>query len=654
MNKFLKTKDFKIIIISSLIPIFLMILWNFNNIGLPIADANDFIGAAGRISNYFWNGEIFKGLYELYSEKPWRPVTFHLLLFPFMLISKNNIIFTSTCVHIICLFFIVAYSYLIFRRISEDLKMCGLAATTIGLLSASFFPGGLVMFAETALTPSILAVIYHLLKSNYLKDKRQSIYFLISICIAFTIRPIEAITYLIPAFIYFFYKGYKENNFKIDLILYILKILLSVIFILSLRGLDIKADDRFDYLNNGKGSELYLDLFNYLFIIMIVLFASKLKKLYLFICESKKVYNNYSIIVFSVFSVFILIWFYDSWRDLYIWIYTTQFGSTATSDVFFTFPNSLREIANSIFFHISWNGILPIATVYSLFLIFYLYKIIYKKPKLNLMHIKYFLISTIIPFLLVFITISNTPRKFAATYIILVIIGVLLLISFKNFKNILYATFSLLIFFQTISIYNISNSNNFMFTNYNNSGNYNGKFTKLISGNNIPIPKSYSIEPKIIDLIENHSKEYNFKNVDLAFFYPGIQVDIFQASLLDSLKTNLSYGASLPLLLDKPYSRKWLLKRLETSDAFFIINPLGLLDLSNKYANIFLKKSQTNNNNQEKFYEELLYFHLSGKLTNDFGFTKVDCLITSVPNKENEKKGIMQEGCLLVKEKLRK
>ena len=132
--------------------------------------------------------------------------------------------------------FIVAYSYLIFRRISEDLKMCGLAATTIGLLSASFFPGGLVMFAETALTPSILAVIYHLLKSNYLKDKRQSIYFLISICITFTIRPIEAITYLIPALIYFFYKGYKENNFKIDLILYILKIFIIRYFYSFFKG----------------------------------------------------------------------------------------------------------------------------------------------------------------------------------------------------------------------------------------------------------------------------------------------------------------------------------------------------------------------------------------------------------------------------------
>ena len=94
-----------------------------------------------------------------------------------------------------------------------------------------------------------------------------------------------------------------------------------------------------------------------------------------------------------------------------------------------------------------------------------------------------------------------------------------------------------------------------------------------------------------------------------------------------------------------------LLERFETSDAFLLL--IWITRFINNYANIFLKKSQTNNNNQEKFYEELLYFHLSGKLTNDFGFAKVDCLITSVPNKENEK-GIMQEGCLLVKEKLRK
>jgi hypothetical protein len=655
LKNFLKTKDFKIIILSSLIPIFLMILWQFNNVGLPIADANDFIGAAGRISNYFWNGEIFRGFYELYSDKPWRPVTFHLFLFPFMLVSKNNIIFTSACVHILCLFFIVAYSYSIFRKISDDLKLCGLAATATGLLSASFFPGGFILFAETAFTPAVLAVIYHLLSSNYMRNKEHSIYLLIAMCIAFTIRPVEAITYLLPIFIYFFYKGYKDNAFTTDLILYILKIILSIIFILSLRGLDIDADKRFDYLNKGEGSELYLDLFKYLFFIIIILFLSKLKNLFLFIKKSREKYKNYSIIVFSIFSLFILIWFYDSWRDLYIWIYTTQLGSTATSDAFFIFPISFKEIANNIFFQISWSGILPIALIYSLFLIFYLYKIIYQNSKINLNQVKYLFISTIIPCVLVFITISNTPRKFAATYIIIMIIGFLLVISFSKFKKILYTIFSLLVFTQAISIYSIANTHDSVnFNNYNNADEKYSKFTKFISGNNIPKPKKYSIEPKIIDLIYDNSKKYNFKNVDLSYFYPGIQVDIFQSSLLNSLKPNLTYISSLPLLLDKPYSRKWLLKRFRTSDAFFIINPLGSLELSDDVANIYLKKSKKNSNNQESFYEELLYFYLSGKLTKDFGFIKVSCIDTSIPNIHNENKGIFQEGCLLVKKQLKK
>ena len=84
-----------------------MIFWHYSNAGLPFADANDFIGASGAIVNHFYNGDFLKGFYELYSGKPWRPVSFYLLLFPFMLISGNNILFTGACVHIICLFFII-------------------------------------------------------------------------------------------------------------------------------------------------------------------------------------------------------------------------------------------------------------------------------------------------------------------------------------------------------------------------------------------------------------------------------------------------------------------------------------------------------------------------------------------------------------------
>ena len=108
-----KLPEILFILLSALLPISLMILWQVNNNSLPISDANDFIGTAGKISNLFNNGEFLEGLKSLYSEKPWRPLSFHLIVFPFMLISKNNILFSSICVHTICIFFIVYFSYYI-------------------------------------------------------------------------------------------------------------------------------------------------------------------------------------------------------------------------------------------------------------------------------------------------------------------------------------------------------------------------------------------------------------------------------------------------------------------------------------------------------------------------------------------------------------
>ena len=68
-----------------------------------------------------------------------------------------------------------------------------------------FFPGGdSFLFAETALTPAVIGVIYHLYKSNFMISKRHSFYALIAMLIAFTVRPIEALPHLGPVLIYFF------------------------------------------------------------------------------------------------------------------------------------------------------------------------------------------------------------------------------------------------------------------------------------------------------------------------------------------------------------------------------------------------------------------------------------------------------------------
>jgi hypothetical protein len=216
--------DIKFAIFSIILPISLMILWQLNNIGYPFADAGDFLGTAGSISNLFHNGKIAEGIYELYATKPWRPVSFHLVLFPFMLISKNNILFTAACVHIICLSLIIIYAYYIFRIISDCKISCSLSAISIGLLSTSFFPGEMFLFAEVGLTPAVLASIYHLHASKFMTLKKHSICVLIAILFAFTLRPIEAITHLIPVLILFFYLGCKENIFSRKIILSVMKI----------------------------------------------------------------------------------------------------------------------------------------------------------------------------------------------------------------------------------------------------------------------------------------------------------------------------------------------------------------------------------------------------------------------------------------------
>ena len=89
-----KLSDVRVALIATIIPLTLMILWHMNNVGLPVADANDFLYAASNLVNYLYDGNIERFFYALYAEKPWRPVTFHLFLFPLMMISDNNILFT--------------------------------------------------------------------------------------------------------------------------------------------------------------------------------------------------------------------------------------------------------------------------------------------------------------------------------------------------------------------------------------------------------------------------------------------------------------------------------------------------------------------------------------------------------------------------------
>ena len=63
-----KLSDARVALIATIIPLTLMILWHMNNVGLPVADANDFLYSASNLVNYLYDGNIDRFLYALYLQ----------------------------------------------------------------------------------------------------------------------------------------------------------------------------------------------------------------------------------------------------------------------------------------------------------------------------------------------------------------------------------------------------------------------------------------------------------------------------------------------------------------------------------------------------------------------------------------------------------
>lgn len=661
-----KLSDARVALIATIIPLTLMILWHMNNVGLPVADANDFLYSASNLVNYLYDGNIDRFLYALYAEKPWRPVTFHLFLFPLMMISDNNILFTFAAIHSLALFTTTLYGYFIFRLVCSSKSTCLLGAIVIGTLSNSFFPGGTHMFAETLLTPALLAAIFHLIRSDFMTNKRNSIFALIAMTICFTVRPIEGILYLLPVITCFFYFGIRKNIFTLNTTVKIIQFILTLFFLLALlKGFDmsLEAKDQIRLLHDGKGEILYVAIFKYfsflVFILLIPYIINFFKNLFFWIKDSRK-YNNksYVVIIFTSLAFLVFIWLYESWRDLYIWVYQTNFGQVAKAnelvDHFFNIPTSFFDIYIRFFEQLKFSGLLPFITIFFISIASFLYKIYFKiKDDSKIYH--YIFSSALVASIPVLITISTTSRKFALTYILFVLLGMLIMISIKRFDNIIKAVFLSLAFLQIFSISIIVGGSNFLvFDNSNNTisvfrkldGTVNGY--NIVSGGSILNPVTYSYEPKIANLIDNSSNvlKYNQSAIELPFMYPDLnkhgQMDIFTTNLLAHIKSfNKPYFTTLPIVLGG-YNDKMLIKRILHSDGIFLVNPYGKLDITQKNLKIFNKKISQAKYPQELYYASLMSLYFRGELTNKYNFRKYKCIDLSYKKSK-------REGCLFIK-----
>ena len=58
---------------------------------------------------------------------------------------------------------------------------------------------------------------------------------------------------------------------------------------------------------------------------------------------------------------------YDAWRDLFIWVYRTQFGDIASNSENFIIPSlSVNSIFAGCYSHLSFGGIFPIIFILSI------------------------------------------------------------------------------------------------------------------------------------------------------------------------------------------------------------------------------------------------------------------------------------------------
>ncbi len=197
-------------------PIISSYLWHINNSQIPVSDAIGWLEASVKILEPFWNsGSISGSLYELFSERSWRPVIFHIFVVPFLWISNGNLLLTTLFVHVLFVSLSTFIIYKIFKLRLDNLSAA--ISTSIVCLSTNIMFGGigLPLFAELSFTPFFLCTIYFLIKSNYFSDKKYSIFFSIFFFLIFATRPVEAIIYISLPLLFFFYKSVSENKISL-------------------------------------------------------------------------------------------------------------------------------------------------------------------------------------------------------------------------------------------------------------------------------------------------------------------------------------------------------------------------------------------------------------------------------------------------------
>jgi hypothetical protein len=601
------------LILACLLPVLVTTLWLIKNTQLPGNDASNYLMTATTIYHHFTDQGFWHGLVSCYLERGWRPIFFPVLAVPFLLISHGNLYFAYAAVALLGLLTTVIYAYLFFR-LQLDRFSAIVAANFIGLLP--LLQAQFVMFyAEGALFPCLLASIYHLIKSDFFRNKKQAYAFMVFAALAFMLRPIEVVTQLIFVMLVFLGIGYQRAIFSSkQLVMIAAYSLLSIFLFFAVTALPYFQFKVVAVMGDAASDHKMAMIIAYGLIgsgIASAVIFGLLKLSALATHQAKKA-ENYLLPVFLGMLALILIWFLPFAGETFQWIYRTSLGDVASSTGSLngaSFSWSILQI------YVLAEGTLAVAGVFGLTLLgFITLSSSQRKFILLSLPVVYLLLTIPFPFWEAFYTVQIVTRKLSFAFPALLM--AMLLIGLHQGRawsyRIIVMKFLLVTQFALV-IYQILVP----------SPHHANKVMNTLIGYFVPVPVTLNPNPhtKVIKFLTEAAKKYNLHNIGIEV-NPGtpdarhpLEAEPIDPFLLSTMieSARQSYSVSYPYFsLFAEDNARELTTRY---DAIFLSDRVSDMQVTPAAAELYAKRFQDEISPSLKTFDQFLIYYAKNQLS---------------------------------------
>lgn len=635
----LKNRPLIAIICASILPLLFSTIWIIKNTQLPTADSANYLLTGINIYYHFHDQGFWNGLLSCYLERGWRPILFPILAVPFLLISHGNMLLAYDSIIILSIGLSVIYVYLLFR-LQLDRISAIIATNIVGLLPL-IQAQVLGFFAESILFPCVIGCIYHLIKSNYMREKKHVGGFILLFTLAIMMRPVEAAMNLIIVLSVFLFLGLRQQVFNAKSVIATIGVCFTGLFIFLASFVIIS----YIIPSVNQPDSKMLSLINALLIITAI--SSLLIWLIVFFMRQyhintaptiKYQHNNLLILAFAITVLLVLAWFLPFSSELFEWIYRTSLGDIAASTGLGTGKlispqhSFLVQLDQQV--RIEGRVVVIGITIFALAEILMLLKARSLKQAVSLPVI-YLLSISPLPMLEVFLTVQDWPRKISITFPALLMALMILVLQRKSTRTLRMIYFALLLILQFILLVSVSI----------NKTTYNPLLDYLV-GYYTPAP--VTTRPNPHDVVESFlttkAKKYNLKSIGIEVNPNTMEpVDPFLLSMIVQAK-NRNYSVSFPYFASS--SSENLLQLKQKFDGIFLSQSLNKMIISPSVAKTHLNAYMKEKSSSIKTFDELLVYFSKNQLAS-IGWKLGPCItIKSACLIEPVTKGLRQADCL--------